>query len=40
MLGKWIEEDQLKYYEKFIESVKDDAWIIQLNGKNIGLVLR
>ena len=34
--GKWIEEDQLKYYEKFIESVKDDAWIIQLNGKNIG----
>ena len=34
--GAWIEEEQLKYYEKFIETVKNDTWIIQLNGKNIG----
>ena len=34
--GAWIEEDQRKYYEKFIETVKKDAWIIQLNGKDIG----
>lgn len=32
----WIEEDQRKYFEKFIEDVKDDTWIIQLNGTNIG----
>ena len=34
--GPWNEDDQRKYYEKFIETVKDDAWIIQLNGKDIG----
>lgn len=34
--GAWIEEEQLKYYEKFIETIKNDAWIIQLNGKDIG----
>ena len=34
--GSWIEEEQLKYYEKFIDTVKEDTWIIQLNGKDIG----
>lgn len=34
--GAWIEEEQFKYYEKFIATVKNDAWIIQLNGKDIG----
>ena len=34
--GPWNEEDQRKYYEKFIETVKKDTWIIQLNGKDIG----
>lgn len=34
--GTWIEEDQRKYYESFIETAKDDVWIIQLNGKDIG----
>ncbi len=34
--GSWIEEDQRNYFEKFINAVSDDAWIIQLNGKDIG----
>ena len=34
--GAWIEEDQRKYFENFINQVKDDAWIIQLNGIDIG----
>ena len=34
--GAWIEEDQKKYFENFINQVKDDAYIIQLNGKDIG----
>lgn len=34
--GAWIEEDQRKYYEQFIETVKNDTWIIQLNGVDIG----
>ena len=34
--GSWIEEDQRKYYEEFISKVKDDTWIIQLNGVDIG----
>ena len=34
--GPWNEEDQRKYYEKFISTVAEDAWIIQMNGKDIG----
>lgn len=34
--GAWVEEDQRKYFEKFINQVKDDAWIIQLDGVDIG----
>ena len=34
--GAWIEEDQRKYFENFINQVKKDAWIIQLNGIDIG----
>ena len=32
----WNEENQRKFYEDFINQVKADAWIIQLNGKDIG----
>jgi GNAT superfamily N-acetyltransferase len=34
--GGWKEEEQRKYYEDFINNVKDDTWIIELNGVNIG----
>ena len=34
--GVWDEEDQRKYFEKFINQIKDDTWIIQLNGIDIG----
>lgn len=34
--GTWNEEVQRKLFEKFINAVKDDTYIIQLNGKNIG----
>ncbi len=34
--GKWDEEIQKKLFNKFINKVKNDAYIIQLNGKNIG----
>ena len=34
--GKWDEEAQRKYFDKFINQVEKDAWIIQLNGVDIG----
>ena len=34
--GAWIEEDQQKYFENFINQVKDETYIIQLNGQDIG----
>ena len=34
--GSWIEEDQRKYYEKFINTVKENAFIIMDNDKRIG----
>ena len=34
--GSWNEEEQRRYYKNFINSVYNDAWIIQLNGKDIG----
>lgn len=34
--GSWIEDDQQKYFENFINQVKDNAYIIQYNNKNIG----
>ena len=34
--GAWIEEDQLKYFDRFIERVKDDVYIIQSDGIDIG----
>ena len=34
--GMWDEDAQRKYFEEFIDTVKDDTWIIQLDGNNIG----
>ena len=34
--GAWIEEVQRELFEKFINTVKEDTYIIQLNGKDIG----
>lgn len=34
--GPWNEEEQRRYFEKFINSTNNDAYIIQLNGKDIG----
>ena len=34
--GSWIEEDQRKYYEKFISNVKRNAYIIMDGEKKIG----
>ncbi len=34
--GTWNEEEQRNYFEDFINTVKKDAYIIQLNGKDIG----
>lgn len=34
--GSWVDEDQKEYFKKFINQVKDDVYIIQLNGKDIG----
>lgn len=34
--GPWNEEDQRKFYENFINQVKDETYIIELNGKEIG----
>lgn len=32
----WNEEVQRNLFDKFIDTVKDDTYIIQLNGENIG----
>lgn len=34
--GKWIEETQRQYFEKFIESVKNNAFIIVYGDAKIG----
>ncbi len=34
--GPWDESTQRELFEKFIKTVQEDTWIIQLNGKNIG----
>ncbi|MBQ8535342.1 MAG: GNAT family N-acetyltransferase [Bacilli bacterium] len=34
--GTWNEEAQRRYFEHFISAVEADAWIIQMNGKDIG----
>ena len=34
--GPWNENQQRTYFENFINHVKDDTWIIQLNGIDIG----
>ena len=34
--GNWNEEEQRDYFKKFIETYKDGAFIITLNGKSIG----
>ena len=34
--GSWVEEDQRKYFEKFITTVKDNAFIIMDGDKKIG----
>lgn len=34
--GTWNEETQRKLFDSFIDNVKDDTWIIQLNGVDIG----
>ena len=34
--GSWIEEDQRKYFEKFISNVKNNAYIIMNGEKKIG----
>lgn len=34
--GEWDEETQQKYFENFINQVKDNAYIIQCDNKDIG----
>ncbi len=34
--GKWDEETQQKYFENFINQVKENAYIIQYDNKDIG----
>ena len=34
--GAWIEDEQRRYYENFINNVYKDTWIIQLDGVDIG----
>ena len=34
--GSWIEEDQRKYFKTFIETVKNNAYIIMFKDKKIG----
>jgi len=34
--GKWNEEEQREYFDNFINKVKDNAYIIQFEDKNIG----
>lgn len=35
-LGSWNEDEQREYFENFIKNAKNNAWIIQLNGIDIG----
>ena len=34
--GSWVEEEQRRRFNQFIEQVKGDTWIIQLDGVDIG----
>ena len=34
--GSWIEDDQIKHFERFISTVKDNAYIIMDGEKKIG----
>ena len=34
--GLWVEEDQQKYFEKFISTVKNDTYIIMAGERKIG----
>lgn len=34
--GAWVEEDQQQYFESFINQVKENAYIIQYDNKDIG----
>lgn len=34
--GAWVEEDQQKYFENFIDQVRENAYIIQYDNKHIG----
>lgn len=34
--GSWIEEDQQRYFENFINQVKENAYIIQYDNQDIG----
>ena len=34
--GEWIEDDQRNYFDKFIENVRNNAYIIMLRDKKIG----
>ena len=34
--GEWNEQDQQKYFDNFINQVKDNAYIIQLENEDIG----
>lgn len=34
--GAWVEDDQRAYFEQFIASVKDNAYIIMVGDKKIG----
>ena len=34
--GSWVEDDQRKYFEKFINTVKDNAYIIMDGDNKIG----
>lgn len=34
--GAWVEKDQQKYFENFINQVRENAYIIQYDNKYIG----
>lgn len=34
--GEWNEQDQQKYFDNFIDQVKDNAYIIQFGNEDIG----
>ena len=34
--GSWNEEEQRKFFENFIKNARNNIWIIQLNGIDIG----